>query len=172
MSVGEDVPPWVSVTLKEDRRSGADKVALPMTANGTYGLEQWAYALGVAVARRVGANWTNFTFHRIEPDGSLKLLGIQTTADSAALLDPRGLRFNAKAKVPPLAPSSLEWRTTVCRLVFGAGFHGAWVFGPGSEFRLDDGTSIVIEKWKDFEVHILPRCGRIRLVRNVLTIAP
>lgn len=168
LSHEEDIPPWISVSLVKDRRSGWESVALPSTPNGIWGAEQWAYSLGVTAARKAADGWRDFTLYRVEMDGSLEFLrGVGGPIGNEELR-----RAVLDEKLPPLAPSVPKWRRVAARILREAGFDGAWVFGQGSQFDFDDGTSLVVGRWKHFERTIPRACGKIRSVKNVLTLVP
>ncbi len=133
------VPPWVSVTIREDRFGGGSPRRLRVT-QGAMNLETWVYiwVLGVHQDGQTA-------LFRVEPDGALsRVLGPDRPVDHKPLL--AAVQVSG---VTALGPSLHLWRNAVSASLRAAGFSAAWVVGQGSEILTRDGESILFSRDDD-----------------------
>lgn len=136
----QEVPPWVGITVREDRRIGAKGLALP-ARQGEHTLESWAASVGVVAQRGDGTS----AFFWVSPLGGLE----PAEGGGAPLGDAALLATVHPHKVTALGPASPRWREAAARVLCAAGFVAAWVVGPGSVLVGQDGTEVRVSSKKD-----------------------
>lgn len=134
--ISQPVPPWISVTLKEDRMLGAEERRLRVR-QGFQNLMSFAMALWVLAIHAEG----KATLFGIEPDGELSY-----QSGRKCIIDAAPLRQAIPVKpITPLAPQVKAWRQTAAALLRQAGYVRGWIVARGSVLKTIDGQEFLLE---------------------------
>lgn len=125
----DPIPPWVSVTIREDRRIQSKEQVLPVY-QGTQNLESWAMRMWMLAVYEDKAA----TLFDILPDGRLKWKsGKKRTTKANRPSDT--IKVTGVTALPPKVP---EWREEIATILKSEGCNKAWIIGQGSKIVTEE----------------------------------
>lgn len=130
------VPPWVGITIKEDRLSGGNPNRIEVY-QGAQNLESWAMSMWILAVHHDKYS----TVFQIEPDGHLSYFH----GEECDEIDYGELSETVQVSgVTNLPPGCRDWREKAGQVLAKAGFKKAWVIGQGSQLVTVDGDKISV----------------------------